>query len=386
MRGSDDRFRTCCRNSTSTAPKVRSASAVPASSTDPKREVLLGYAGVLMGGERDELRPSRTGSLFLAYDLKRYKAEARALVNRQSLYWSGWVTALALAMWLVFHFLLTRRTARLVRAAEQLAAGNLAVRSNLKGRDELGKLSVAFDAMALDVAETQRRLRQDIEARARVQRELENSEARLQQILNNATAVVFVKDTEGRYLFVNRQWERLFHVRQADVVGKSDSEVLPEARRQDLSRQRSARPAAQCADGVRGDRAARRRRAHVHLDQVPAARRERRCLRGMRDLHRHHREEALRGRARAAARIAVSARKAGGAGLAARGRRPRAQQSAFGRRRARGAARGAGRRVHAGRRRSRSAPPPSAARASCGPSSRWPGSSSRSAVPWRSTT
>src|SRR4029079_10526698 len=197
--------------------------------TDPKREVLLGYAGVLLGGESDELRPFRTGSLFLAYDLKRYKAEARALVNRQSLYWAGWVTALALAMCLVFHFLLTRRTARLVRAAEQLAAGNPAVRSNLKGRDELGKLSVAFDAMALDVAETQRRLRQDIEARARVQRELENSEARLQQILNNATTVVFVKDTEGRYLFVNRQWERLFHVRQADAIGKRDSEVLPEA-------------------------------------------------------------------------------------------------------------------------------------------------------------
>src|SRR5437660_1640547 len=72
---------------------------------------LLGHAGILMGGEREELRPSRTGSVFLAYDLKRYKAEARAQVLQQSLYWAGWVTALALGMWLVFHFLLTRRTA-----------------------------------------------------------------------------------------------------------------------------------------------------------------------------------------------------------------------------------------------------------------------------------
>jgi len=130
-------------------------------------------------------------------------------------------------MWLVFHFLLTRRTARLVRAAEQLAAGNPAVRSDLKGRDELGRLSRAFDAMALDVADTQARLRQDIAERARVQRELENSEARLQQILDNATAVVFVKDTGGRYLFVNRQWEHVFGLRAADVVGKTDSECLP---------------------------------------------------------------------------------------------------------------------------------------------------------------
>ena len=100
---------------------------------DSNGNELLGYTGILMAGEREELRPSRTGSLFLAYDLQRHKAEARAQVLRQSLYWPGWVTALALAMWLVFHFLLTRRTARLVHAAEQLAAGNLSARSGLRG-------------------------------------------------------------------------------------------------------------------------------------------------------------------------------------------------------------------------------------------------------------
>ncbi len=202
-------------------------------------DLLLGYAGVLIGGEREELRPSRIGSLFLAYDLKRYKAEARAQVLQQSIYWAGWVTALALAMWLVFHFLLTRRTARLVHAAEELAAGNLTARSGLKGTDELGRLGRAFDVMALEVAETQMRLRQDIAERARVQQQLENSEARLQQILNNATAVIYVKDTEGRLLFVNKQWERLFHIGQADAVGKTESETLSkeiaeEFRRNDL--------------------------------------------------------------------------------------------------------------------------------------------------------
>jgi PAS domain S-box-containing protein len=40
--------------------------------------------------------------------------------------------------------------------------------------------------------------------------------------------VVFVKDTEGRFLFVNRQFERLFHCRQAEVAGKTDHEILPE--------------------------------------------------------------------------------------------------------------------------------------------------------------
>jgi len=164
---------------------------------DANGDMLLGHAGILMGAERDELRPSRTGSLFLAYDLKRYKDEARAQVLQQSLYWAGWVTALALALWLVFHFLLTRRTARLVAAAEELAAGNLAARSDLAGEDELGRLSRAFDAMARKVARTQTQLRDDIAERARVQRELEISEASYRAIFDAAEDAILVHDIDG---------------------------------------------------------------------------------------------------------------------------------------------------------------------------------------------
>jgi len=195
----------------------------------PRGESLLGHAAVLIGHERDELRPSRRGSLLVAYDLARYKAEAREQVVQQSLYWVSWVTALALVMWAVFHFLLTRRTARLVRAAEEFAAGRLDVRSGVRGDDELGRLGRAFDAMARQVSETQTRLREDIEQRVRVQRELEASDERLQQILNNSTAVIFARDAEGRFLFVNREWERVFGMRSADVVGRLDRDVRGEA-------------------------------------------------------------------------------------------------------------------------------------------------------------
>ena len=202
----------------------------PAIEVGPRGESLIGTATVLIGGERDELRPSRTGGLLVAYDLVRYKAEARAQVVRQALSWAGWVIALALAMWAVFHFLLTRRTARLMRAAERLAAGHLDARSGLRGNDELGRLGRAFDAMALQVTETQTRLREDIAERVRVQRELEASDERLQQILNNSSAVIFARDAEDRFLFVNREWERVFRMKSADVVGRLDKEVRGEAR------------------------------------------------------------------------------------------------------------------------------------------------------------
>ena len=158
---------------------------------------LLGRAGILMGTEGDELRPSRTGNVFLAYDLKRYKAEARAQVLQQSLYWAGWVTALALAMWLVFHFLLTRRTARLVGAAEQLAEGNLSARSDLKGSDELGRLSRAFDAMALAISA-------DITERKRADEALRVSEASYRAIFDAAEDAIFIHDVEtGAIVDVN---------------------------------------------------------------------------------------------------------------------------------------------------------------------------------------
>ena len=168
----------------------------PGMTTDSKGNELVGHAGILMGGEHESLRPSRTGTVFLGYDLKRYKAEARAQVLQQSLYWAGRVTVLALAMWLIFHFLLTRRTAQLVRAAEELAAGNLDARSDLKGSDELARLSRAFDAMALKVAATQTRLRQDIAERMRAAEALRVSEASYRAIFDAAEDAIFVHDID----------------------------------------------------------------------------------------------------------------------------------------------------------------------------------------------
>src|SRR5262249_7801488 len=112
------------------------------------KNALLGYADIPMGVGDRELRGSRVGQLLFEYDLKRAKSAARAQIVAQSLYWTAWVTAIAAVLWIVFHYLLAGRTNRLVRAAEQLAAGNLAARSGVRGRDELARLGQAFDAMA----------------------------------------------------------------------------------------------------------------------------------------------------------------------------------------------------------------------------------------------
>lgn len=158
---------------------------------------LLTYGGVQMGVGDRELRATRIGNLFLEYDLRRAKAKAIEQIVQQSMYSAAWVIGLALALWIVFHFVLTRRAERLVHAAEQLAAGDLSARSGLKGGDELARLSRAFDAMAHRVGETQNRLREDIAERVRTEQKLRASEQSYRAIFDSAedAIVVYAIDT-----------------------------------------------------------------------------------------------------------------------------------------------------------------------------------------------
>jgi PAS domain S-box-containing protein len=55
---------------------------------------------------------------------------------------------------------------------------------------------------------------------------LRESEERLQAILDNAPAAVYVKDRQGRWLIVNRRMEALFGRTRAELVGQSDEQVL----------------------------------------------------------------------------------------------------------------------------------------------------------------
>lgn len=66
----------------------------------------------------------------------------------------------------------------------------------------------------------------DITERKRAEEELRESEARLRAILDNSPGMVFLKDTEGRYLHVNRQFERAFHITGEQVVGKTDEDIF----------------------------------------------------------------------------------------------------------------------------------------------------------------
>jgi PAS domain S-box-containing protein len=70
----------------------------------------------------------------------------------------------------------------------------------------------------------------DVSERKRAEAERRAGEERLQAIIDNSPALIFVKDLEQRYLLVNRRWEELFGVPAEKALGRRAGEVIPATR------------------------------------------------------------------------------------------------------------------------------------------------------------
>ncbi|MDZ4819017.1 MAG: PAS domain-containing protein [Planctomycetota bacterium] len=82
--------------------------------------------------------------------------------------------------------------------------------------EEPNRRAVRFIGAVLDVTE-----------RRQAEEKLRASENRFQAMMDNTSAVIYLKDTQGRYLVINRRYEELFNVTQHHVVGKTDADIFP---------------------------------------------------------------------------------------------------------------------------------------------------------------
>ncbi len=107
------------------------------------------------------------------------------------------------------------------------------VLSAIADRDEEGRLARTL-AVSIDVTERKRAeeaLQRTQEELSRYSKDLErqvNLRTReISSILKHTPAVVYFKDINGRYLIVNSRYEELFDLRDADIRGRTDNEILP---------------------------------------------------------------------------------------------------------------------------------------------------------------
>ena len=74
---------------------------------------------------------------------------------------------------------------------------------------------------------TMHRLEREVQEHQQAIEDMRESERRLQDVLDHARAAIYLRDTEGRYVIVNRYFEELAHLRAEDVVGKNVEDVMP---------------------------------------------------------------------------------------------------------------------------------------------------------------
>ncbi len=84
-------------------------------------------------------------------------------------------------------------------------------------RDQDGKFTGALGVMT------------DITERKRMEDELRESEARFQAFMSNLAGFAFIKDHDGRYLFVNSTWEKIFGRKLESIMGLKDDDLFPQA-------------------------------------------------------------------------------------------------------------------------------------------------------------
>jgi PAS domain S-box-containing protein len=112
---------------------------------------------------------------------------------------------------------------------EALSPFEAAHRGFREANAKLLELNETLKKRNLDLAGVNQALEKEIVERKRAELAVRESEARLQAVLDNSPAIIFLKDVHGRYLHINRQFEHAFQMARDEVVGKTDPDLFPAA-------------------------------------------------------------------------------------------------------------------------------------------------------------
>ncbi len=70
-------------------------------------------------------------------------------------------------------------------------------------------------------------IRSQLRAKNISQNQLSENKQLLQSIIDNTSNPIFIKEINGAYLLINKQYESLFHILNEDIIGKTDHDFLP---------------------------------------------------------------------------------------------------------------------------------------------------------------
>ena len=122
---------------------------------------------------------------------------------------------------------ITKPIASLVRGTTEISKGNYDYRIDVRSGGELKVLADRFEEMSSSLKEKVNQLAERNTELESILHRLGDTEELLQTILDTSTAIIYVKDLQGKYLLINRRFETLYKLSRKEVIGKTDHELFP---------------------------------------------------------------------------------------------------------------------------------------------------------------
>lgn len=175
---------TVIRYEKSTANSVTKSSQPAVFYHDTHDEILNGYYPVILKLESKQGLPiKRTGVLFVESSITTPLAYAKQIAINQALAFTGVMIVASILFSLILHLWLSRRLLKLTAASRTFSSGNLDVKANISGNDELSELGKSFDEMV-------DRIKNDILLREKVENELRLLNETLEQHIDERTSLL----------------------------------------------------------------------------------------------------------------------------------------------------------------------------------------------------
>jgi PAS domain S-box-containing protein len=143
--------------------------------------------------------------------------------------------------------------AALGSVADEIALGIERERAEAALRAACEQLDRRVEERTAELAESNAMLGREMAEHEQAEQARRESEIRFAEFMQHLPCIAFMKDVEGRYVWVNATFERVFHGTSQDYVGKTDDEMWP---------------AATAAELRENDQTVLRTRQTLHLTQV----------------------------------------------------------------------------------------------------------------------
>lgn len=204
---------------------------------------------LLLESRQNKDQFSRPGILHIRYDTTKMKQDTIANAMFDLLFGLALFILLAICIWILFYFILTRPVNKLILTARAFAEGDMQTRCHLQGIGEIAQIAQAFDELADRISMNQKHLKNSKEKFKKLNenlermiakrtKALEKSNLKLTEEINRAQAAEFqlrkfsraveqsptgimITDTAGHIEYVNPRFCSMTGYSSAEVIGRN---------------------------------------------------------------------------------------------------------------------------------------------------------------------